>query len=98
MISAIIFTGHLVFLLYIFTKKWQDESLQSAFLNLVFIVILFSVGWSISTMFVKLFFDPQGLGIHFDRDAISLSLLSIIEVFFYRMYYKEKATPDDKET
>ncbi len=97
MITALIFTGHLVFIIYIFTKKWQTESLQSAFLNLAFIVILFSVGWSISTMFLKLFVDSQGLGIHFDRDAISLTLLSIIEIFFYRMYYREKTTPADKE-
>ncbi|MDZ7766894.1 MAG: hypothetical protein U5K00_21175 [Melioribacteraceae bacterium] len=50
MITALIFTAHLIFILLIFTKKWQNESLQTAFVNLALIIILFSVGWSIATM------------------------------------------------
>lgn len=98
MISAFIFFAHLFFITIIFTKKWQDESLGSAFINLALIIILFSVGWSISTTVVKIFFDSKGLGIQFDADAISLTLLSIVEFFFYRFYYKDiNTTEDDKE-
>lgn len=97
MMTALILTGHLFFLLFIFTKKWQYESLQSALINASLIIVLFSVGWSISTMFLKIFIEPQGFGIYFDRDAISLTLLSIIEYFFYKFYYSEKdITEDDK--
>lgn len=97
MIAALIFCGHLIFVLYIFTKKWQDESLSSAFINLSLIIILFSVGWSITTSVVKIFFESKGLGLHFDSDTISLTILSIIEYFFYRFYYREKEiTEDDK--
>lgn len=92
MISAIIFTAHLIFILVIFTKKWQDDSLQSAFVNAGLIILLFSVGWSISTMLLKVFIEPKGFGIHFDRDTISLTLLSIAEYFFYNFYYTEKTT------
>ena len=92
MISALIFAAHLVFMSVIFTKKWQDEKLSSAFTNLALMIILFAVGWSIATSIVKIFFDQKGLGIQFDADTISLTLLSIAEYFFYRFYYK-----DDKD-
>ncbi len=99
MVSAIIFAGHLIFVLYIFTKKWQDDSLSAAFINLALIIILFSVGWSISTSLVKLVIEPKGLGLYFNRDDISLTLLTIAEYFFYRMYYgKEKTTTEAADT
>ena len=97
MISAFIFFGHFIFALYIFTKKWQDENLKSAFLNLALIGILFSVGWSIATIAAKLFIEPESLGIFYDRDTFALTLLSIGEFFFYRFYYKEDAAESDNE-
>ncbi|MCZ7601515.1 MAG: hypothetical protein M5R37_01515 [Melioribacteraceae bacterium] len=98
MISALIFAGHLFFILYIFTKKWQEDSLQSAFINAGLIVLLFSVGWSISTMVLKVFVEQAGFGIYFDRDAMSLTLLTIAEYFFYKFYYGEIITEAGKET
>jgi formate hydrogenlyase subunit 3/multisubunit Na+/H+ antiporter MnhD subunit len=100
MITALIFSAHLIFITVIFTKKWQDESVSSAFINLALIIVLFAVGWSISTSVVKLFIDNKGFGIQFDADAISLTLLSIAEYFFYRFYYREEKhkqndSPDD---
>jgi formate hydrogenlyase subunit 3/multisubunit Na+/H+ antiporter MnhD subunit len=103
MITALIFSAHLVFIAVIFTKKWQDESLTSAFINLALIIVLFAVGWSISTSVVKLVIDSKGFGLQFDADAISLTILAIAEYFFYRFYYKEDkdnariTTEDDKE-
>ena len=95
MISALIFSAHLFFILVIFIKKWQDESLSSAFINFALIIILFAVGWSIATAVVKLFVDSKGFGIQFDGDTISLTLLTIVEYFFYRFYYGEKEkTPE----
>ncbi|MEW5841699.1 MAG: hypothetical protein AB1775_00395 [Bacteroidota bacterium] len=92
MISALIFSAHLIFILIIFTKKWQNESLGSAFTNLALIIVLFAVGWSIATAVVKLFIDSKGFGIQFDSDTISLTLLSIVEYFFYKFYYHEDKT------
>lgn len=90
MISALIFAGHLLFMCIIFTKKWQEEKLSSAFINLALMIVLFAVGWSITTSVVKIFFDQKGLGIQFDADTISLTLLSIVEFFFYKFYYREE--------
>ena len=92
MISALIFSAHLIFILIVFTKKWQNESLGSAFTNLALIIVLFAVGWSIATAVVKLFIDSKGFGIQFDSDTISLTLLSIVEYFFYKFYYHEEKT------
>ncbi len=97
MISAAIFAGHLYFVTYIFTKKWQGESLSSAFTNLALIVIMFAVGWSITSSVTKIFFDEKGLGIQFDAATISLTFLTIIEYFFYKFYYKEEPTEGEKE-
>ncbi|HSP88413.1 MAG TPA: hypothetical protein VLN45_09790 [Ignavibacteriaceae bacterium] len=97
MVTAFIFFAHLFFALYIFTKKWQNDNLKSAFLNIVLIGILFSVGWTIATMVSQIFMDPEGFGIQFNRDTFSLTILSIVEYFFYKIYYKEESTEDGME-
>ena len=103
MISVLIFSAHLVFILIIFTFKWQNESLSTAFTNVALIIVLFAVGWSIATAVVKIFIDSKGFGIQFDADAISLTILAIVEFFFYRFYYQdnkekeENITEDDTE-
>jgi hypothetical protein len=89
MISAFIFFLHLIFALVIFTKKWQSENLKSGFLNLGLIAVLFAVGWSITGIIAKAVMEEKGLGLYFDRDTFSLTLLTIGEYFFYRIYYRE---------
>jgi hypothetical protein len=88
MIISFIFFLHIIFSLVIFTKKWQDEKISIAFLNVGLIAIIFAVGWSIASMIAKLILEPVGFGIHFDRDTFSLVLLTIGEYFFYKIYYK----------
>lgn len=98
MIIALIFALHLIFTLIIFTKKYQEESIAEAMQNVALIIIFFFVGWPLATMVIKIFSDPKGFGVHFDRDTIVLSLLTIGEYFFYRIYYKEYfITEDGKE-
>ncbi|GAB6281656.1 MAG: hypothetical protein STSR0008_03970 [Ignavibacterium sp.] len=92
MIIAFIFAAHILFALIIFTKEWQDENVTSAFLNIALIGILFSVGWTLTNLIAQLIMEPKGFGIYFDRDTFSLTLLTIIEFFFYRMYYKNLFT------
>jgi uncharacterized membrane protein len=89
MITAFIFFLHLIFALVIFTKKWQSEGLKSGFLNIGLIAVLFAVGWSITGIIAKAIMEAKGLGMYFDRDTFSLTLLTIGEFFFYRIYYRE---------
>lgn len=84
-------------MLVIFTKKWQEENMSAALLNIGFIGILFAVGWSISGMLAKAIMEPAGLGIQFDRDTFSLTLLTVAEFFFYRMYYRDVLTEGGTE-
>ena len=97
MITAFIFFIHLIFGLVIFTKKWQDENLSAGFLNIALISILFAVGWTITGIVAKLVMEPKGLGMQFTQDTFSLTLLTIIEFFFYRFYYKEDSIATDTE-
>ncbi len=89
MVIAIIFLLHIIFIAYVFYKRMTIDSLSAAFIDLVFIIIIFSVGWSLSTMICKIIWDPIGFGKYFDRDTISLSLLTIVEFFFYKIYFKD---------
>jgi len=96
MISAFIFFAHFIFLLIIFTWKWQKDGISGAVLNVSLVLILFAVGWTITGMIAKFLMEPEGFGLYYDRDTFSLSLLTIIEILFYRIYYKPTAA--DKET
>lgn len=96
MISALIFFAHFIFLILIFTWKWQKEGISGAILNISLILILFAVGWTITGMIAKLLMEPEGFGLYYDRDTFSLTLLSIIEFFFYKIYYNH-STAGDKE-
>ncbi len=101
MISALIFCAHLIFITFIFTKKWQNESTSAALLNAGLIIILFTVGWSITGMIAKVIMEKEGFGLYFDRDTFSLTLLSVCEFFFFRIYYgkdKSNISEGDKET
>jgi len=96
MISAFIFFAHFIFLLLIFTWKWQKEGTSGALLNVSLVLILFAVGWTITGMIAKFLMEPKGLGLYYDRDTFSLTLLTIVEILFYRFYYKP-STADGKE-
>lgn len=91
MIPVIIFYLHVVFLTYVFTKKYIDEGLTSAFLSSIFIIIIFSVGWTISEFILSLFMNSEGISLLFPRAAFSLILLSCMEIIFYRFYYTSKS-------
>ncbi len=99
MVNAVLFVLHAIFIGYIFYTKYRDESISEAFLNLALIVILIAVGSAISDSLVKLFIDGEGFGKELDRDTISLTVLSIFEVIFYRYYFfsKEKTKANETE-
>ena len=98
MIIALIFLLHIVFLLTILVKTTKSESAGSALLNIIFVVIIFSVGWTLISFVINLFVKPIGLGKYFDRNTISLVILAIAEIIFYWNYFKKNsAIADDKE-
>lgn len=90
MIAVFIFYIHVVLAVAIFTKRWQESGTADAFLAVGFMALIFGVGWSVSTVFLKFFFEKPGLGVWFDRDAMSLVLLTMMEAVFYWAYYKRE--------
>lgn len=90
MIPVFIFYIHVVAAAALFTKRWQEEGRVEAFLAVGFMALVFFVGWSVATFILKLFVAKEGLGIFFDRDAMSLTLLTLIESGLYYLYSVRK--------
>jgi hypothetical protein len=92
MIAVIIFYIHVIFLVYIFTRSLLDEGMTNAVLSVIFIIVIFSVGWTISEFLLSFIIDSDGLGLLFPRYAFSLMLLTFLEIILYKFYYsREKA-------
>lgn len=89
MIAVFIFFIHIVFVMTIFVKKKKEDGVNGGLLNIALIGILFAIGWSLTSVISKAIMEPAGFGKHFDRDTFSLALLTIVEFFFYRIYYKD---------
>ena len=89
MISLFVFFLHILAVVAVFTKQWQDEGVVAGFLSVFFMSLIFFVGWSVSSFVMKLFMSQQGLAAWFDRDAASLLLLTAAEVVFYYFYFRE---------
>lgn len=89
MISLLVFYIHIVAIIYFFTREYQKEGVGSGFLTVGFMVLIFSVGWSISMFVLKYLIEPSGFGRWLDRDALSLLILTIGETFFYYYYFRE---------
>jgi len=90
MITLLVFYIHTVAAAAIFTKRWQEGGWGEGLLGVGFVVLVFAVGWSLSTIIVGWFMSPRGFGIWFDRDAAALTLLTILEGFFYTLQTRRK--------
>lgn len=89
MVTLFVFYIHVVAAAGIFTKRWQESGLKEGFLSVGFLILIFSVGWSISTFILKLFIDEKGFGVWLDRDALSLLLLVMMEFLFFYIQLKK---------
>ena len=89
MIALIIFYIHIVAFTASFTKEYQREGMGAGFLNLGFMVLIFSVGWSISSFTLRYLMNDHGFGLWCNRDDLSLLFLSFGEALFYFYYYRE---------
>jgi hypothetical protein len=90
MIEVLIFYSHVIFFVYIFTKTFVEERFSSALLSAIFVIIIFSVGWTFSAFVIALFIPPEGLTRILTRAAFSLALLTLLEIIFYKFYFGRK--------
>ncbi|MBI5477163.1 MAG: hypothetical protein HY964_10565 [Ignavibacteriales bacterium] len=90
MITLFVFYIHVIATVILFTKRWQEEGWKEGILAVGFLGLIFGVGWSMSTFVLKLFMSEKGFGVWFDRDAISLVLLLVIEAIFFSIQLRRK--------
>ena len=91
MITLFIFYSHVIAAVVLYTRRWQEATIKEGLLAVAFLLLIFSVGWSITTFIVNLFMDERGLGFWFDRDTAALTLLAVVEgVFFYFQTQRKK--------
>ncbi len=88
MIEVAVFYLHAIAAIAAFTKRWQDEGFGEGILGVAFMALIFSVGWTITTFLIRLLTPEKGFSRIFDRDALSLLLLTISEGIFYYFYLK----------
>jgi len=91
MIMVFIFYVHVIGAVAAFTKRWQEEGLGEGILGVAFMALIFSVGWTISTFLLKFIVSEKGFSKVFDRDALSLLVLTIAEIIFYYFYFKDES-------
>lgn len=90
MIILFIFYIHVIAAIAAFTRRWQETDWKEGILAVGFIVLVFVVGWQMATFVVKLFADEKGFGIWFDRDAMALALLTVMESIIYLIQTRRK--------
>ncbi|HUN65623.1 MAG TPA: hypothetical protein VMW43_05935 [Bacteroidota bacterium] len=90
MVILLIFYIHVIAAVTAFTKRWQDTDWKEGILAVGFVVLIFVVGWQMATFIVKSFVDEKGLGIWFDRDAMALALLTVMEGTIYVIQTRRK--------
>jgi hypothetical protein len=89
-ITLLIFYLHTVAAAAMFTFYWQEEGLKGGLASLGFMVLIFSVGWPMATIVLKLFMSPAGVSPWLDRDALSLVLLTAVEIAGWWYYLGRK--------
>jgi len=77
LIAVIIFFIHLIFAFWAFSKSYQTDGWMQAFLNLGFIIILFSVGWTAADLLMGIIIPVNGFIISTGQNAVYLNLLKL---------------------
>ena len=93
MIAAIILGIHIAAGVYAFFSRTRKDGWGEGVLVFVFVGIIFSVGWTMMTILTSLVLPPEGFAEWFDRDAVTLILLTIAEGVFYYFFLKGDSDP-----
>lgn len=88
MVAATIFVLHGAVLLGVIIWKARTEGRTEAALAAAFLVIIFSVGWTLSGLVAGVVFEPEGVAEWMNRDTISLVLVTAGEALFYAVFFR----------
>ena len=90
MITLFIFYAHVVAIAVIYTRRWQETDWKEGLLGAGFLLLIFSVGWSMTTFVMKLLISARGLAPWLDRDTLALLLLALVEAIFFTSQMRRK--------
>src|SRR6267143_3793531 len=91
MITLFILYLHTMAAVALYTKRWQGSNWKEGLLAVGFLLLIFSVGWTMSTFLVSLVVSERGFGIWLDRDTLALLVLTMLEaVFYYAQFGRKK--------
>jgi hypothetical protein len=97
MAELVIFYLHVVTFTAVFTKRWQEEGVKEGMLGVIFMGLIFFVGWSMASFIIKVTMPAGGIAKAFDNDAAALTLLTIAEAVFYYFYFKGESAEKEEE-
>jgi len=95
MIPVLIFWMHITAGVYLFAKRYHEETLGEAFLSVGFAGIIFTAGWTLSSFVIRLTFGQEGIDPILNGDSLSLILLTIFESVFYKIWFSK--SPSDRK-
>jgi len=90
MITLFIFYAHVVAAVIIYTRRWQETDWKEGLLGAGFLILIFSVGWSMTTFVMRLLVSERGLAPWLDRDTLALLLLAVAEAIFFSVQMRRK--------
>jgi hypothetical protein len=100
MIDLLIYHLHIVGVLYAFTMRWQREGMKGGVLAVATCALVFTILWAVTGPIARIIM-PQAAqpGDVFTSDTLSLVLLMIPEVLFFRVFFLRapKAAERDAE-
>ena len=97
MVPLVVFYLHVVAFAAVFTRRWQEEGMSEGILGVLFMALIFFVGWSMASFLMRLILPPEGFGKMFNADAAALASLTLAESVFYYFYFKKDTPPDEGE-
>ena len=72
---------HTIFACYVFVRTYQREGIVQSLLNIAFIIIIFTVGWTISDLLVGFIVSADGYSISLPQSKTLLSLIKATGFF-----------------
>ncbi len=97
MIIAIIYFLHAIFAVYVFARSYQSEGWLQAFLNIGFIVILFSVSLTVCEIFTGLVISENGYSFTAPTNSVLMFFMKI-SGFYAQQGRTVTLTPKDSIT
>ncbi len=111
MIAAGILILHLALAVYVGYRE-RREGASGVVLGVTMVILLFAIGWTLSTFLVRLVWPEAGIGLLIDNwgdtptkrflyrevtaDSASLVLLTLGEAFFYSWYLRKERESRDE--